>query len=173
MRHEPASKIGQKRNSMVLSPISKAVRPVVRRFLPQKSVLFQQLFDIWPELVKNSEAEGTIPEKLALARDKQKDAILYLWSQTGAQAMEISFNKQHLISRINTVFGYALMVDLRVTAFPTTANKNTTATAKAAKRDSIPCQSLDKILTEISNPDLRAALRDFGGVLPSNTTDKG
>jgi hypothetical protein len=156
-----------------LAPVSTAIRPIVRKFLPQKSVLFQQLFDIWPDLVAATEASGAIPEKLAMPRNKQNQAVLHIWAQSGAQAMEISFSKAHLMHLINTTFGYNLVADIRVLAFPETKKNAAESVITASKRDSVCCQSLDKALAGISNPQLKSALTSLGAVLPPQTIEKG
>lgn len=170
-------KTADRSRPLVLSPFSAALRPVVKKILPQKCAIFQQLFDVWADLVARSEASGTIPEKLTLPRGKKGEGVLHIWAQTGAQAMEVEFNKANVMHKINTLFGYQVVKDLRVTAFPV-ANKNRAETAqKPIKRDSFSCQSLDKAVTGISNPQLRSALLDLGGVLPSaqpdNNNEKG
>jgi len=161
-----------------LRPVSSAVRPIVKSILPASSVVFQQLFDIWADLMAGTEAAAAIPEKLVLGRDKQKDGVLHLWTKTGAEATELTFNKMMILRKINAHFGYSLVADLRVTAFPTAitksagkANDNTGQGRIAKPVKGVPCQSLDKILQDISNPALREVLADFSGVLESNPSE--
>ncbi len=158
----------------VLRPVSDAARPVIKKVLPKSSVVFEQLFDVWSDLMLGTEASASIPEKLALNRTQQKDGILHVWTQTGAQATEMSFNKTMIMQKINAFFGYNLVADLRITAFPqmmTLSNDNKTGVGIANMRQSIPCQSLDKMLQDISNPALREVLKGFGSVLESNPSE--
>lgn len=155
------------RGGQALRPVSAAIRPVITKILPKSSAVFQQLFDIWHDLMVGTEAAQSIPEKLTLSRTQQKDGVLHVWTQTGAQATEMSFNKGMILQKINAFFGYNLVADIRVTAFPT-INDNKTAPRIAKLRHSVPCQSLDKMLQDISNPALREVLADFSGVLESN-----
>jgi len=165
-----------------LRPITQLVRPLVRKILPQKSVIFQQLFDHWPEIVAGTEAAGTIPEKLTFPHQQQKDGVLAVWARSSAQATEMTYNRQALIQRLNSVFGYALVRDIKVTAFPGAATPGVKKPnlAKVNSARGIPSQSLDKILGGISNPTLRTLLGELGAVLDQpaqadthNDTHKG
>lgn len=156
-----------------LKPITQLVRPVVKKILPQKSALFQQIFDIWPDLVHGTEAKGTIPEKLAFTRKEQSNGVLSLWAQSSAQATEVTYNRTMLVERINTVFGFALLSDIRVTANPTQglAARKKANLPKVNSPKGIPSQSLDKILAGISNPLLRHSLSELGSVLDAQPSD--
>lgn len=165
------------RTGSSLRLLTEAVRPIVKQILPQKSMIFQQIFDFWPEIVATTEAAGSIPEKLTFQRQQQNNGCLSVWARTGAQATEMSYNRTALIRRINSVFGYALVAEVKVTAFPglglPAAKKATPAKVKVAQ--GIPSQSLDKILGGISNPSLRQILSELGGLIdqpnPENDTN--
>lgn len=156
-----------------LKPITQIIRPVVKQVLPQKSVIFQQVFDMWPDIVNGTEAVNTIPEKITFTRQKQDNGVLAIWAQTGAQATEITYNRMALIQRINSVFGYALVGEIKVTAHPSLLNtkKPRANPQKVNSAKGIPSQSLDKILADISNPELRHTLSELGGVLEAQPTD--
>lgn len=155
-----------------LRPVTDAVRPLVRKILPQKSVVFQQLFDFWPEIVANTEAERSVPEKLMFARQQQNNGVLSIWAQSSAQATEISYNRTQLLHRINAVFGYSLVSEIKVTAFPGTGTiRPKTNPAKVNSNKGVPSQSLDKILDGISNPSLRETLAGLAGVLDAQPID--
>ncbi|MDB5478627.1 MAG: hypothetical protein JWM96_1122 [Alphaproteobacteria bacterium] len=159
-----------------LQPVMLAVRPIVKKILPQKSVVFQQLFEIWPDIVASTDAKSSIPEKLTFPRGEQKDGCLSIWAQSGAQAMEISYIKGLLIQRINAVFGFCLVADIKVTAHPSKIAVPATPVIKRLKRG-IPSQSLDKMLGGMSNPQLKATLGELGSFLDpetiENTYNKG
>lgn len=169
-----------------LKPISQLIRPLVKKFLPQKNIIFQQLFDLWPDIINGTEAMNTIPDKLVFPRQQQKDGVLSIWAQSGAQATEISYNRMMLIQRINSVFGYALVADIRVTAYPAGVlavtkkpipNPEKVNSTQGNSTQGIPSQSLDKILSGISNPELRHTLSELGRVIPAqpveNNKNKG
>jgi hypothetical protein len=167
------SKNSDRTSGFGLKPVAQLLRPVIKKVLPQKSVIFQQIFEIWPDIVNGTEAKGTIPEKLTFKMKEQKDGCLSIWAKSGSQATEISYNKSALIHRINSLFGFALVGDIKVMAHPTkTLVKTGPATpAKALKARGVSCQSLDKILGEISNPSLKAALGELGGFLDGETIE--
>jgi hypothetical protein len=152
----------EKRKFTVLSPVGRAVRPLVTKLLPKTSASFSQLFEVWPDLVAGTEGVGSLPEKLVFARGSQKDGILYLWATTSAQAVELSFAQATFIKKINALFGFELVRELRVTAFPKTVKESPPRTVRRGK---VSCQSLDKDLSGISNPALKSILVELGGVL--------
>ncbi len=167
--------------SMVLGPVARAVRPVIRQILPKSSAAFQQLFEAWPDLMAGTEAATAMPEKMVFPRGSQKEAVLHVWARTGAQAMDMTFGAPALVTKINLFFGYGLVRDMRVTAFPTAAAQtNTNPESPRAVRDttySMSCQGIDKNLAGISNPGLRSLLWEFAGTLgrksPQNNTKEG
>lgn len=156
-----------------LKPITQLIRPVVKKILPQKNVVFQQLFDMWSDIVNGTEAKNTIPEKLSFPKDQQKNGVLSIWAQSSAQATEVTYNRMMLIQRINSVFGYALLADIKVTAHPGMGimGKTRPNPEKVNSVQGIPSQSLDKILSGISNPILRHTLAELGGVIPAQTIE--
>ena len=149
-----------------LRPVSQIVRPLIKEAIPQKSVIFQQIFDLWPEIIQGTVAKNTIPEKLVFTKDKQKDACLAIWAQSSAQATELSYNKTMLIHRINSIFGYGLLADIKVTAHPGKGIGKPKATPRKVNMNrGVPSQSLDKILGDISNPSLKSILGELGSFL--------
>lgn len=148
-----------------LRPVTQVVRPVIKKILPQKSIVFQQLFDFWPMITSGMDAVETIPEKLTFPRGQQNWGILSLWTRTSAQAMELSYNKAQLIQRINSAFGYAMIADLRITAHPGKSLAPLTVVKRPLHNTGIKGNVLDDILTGISNPALRTILGELGGML--------
>lgn len=157
-----------------LRPVSQIMRPLIKQAIPQKSVIFQQVFDLWADAVHGTEAVGTIPEKLSFkGHNQQQDGCLAIWAQSSAQATELSYNKAMLIHRINSLFGYNLLADIKVTAHPgklpprleKQRARAKTNPAKVNMNRGVPSQSLDKILSGISNPSLKTILGELGGVL--------
>jgi len=157
--------------SSSLRSVSQLVRPLIKQALPQKSVIFQQIFDLWPEIVAGTECKNTIPEKLTFTKNQQKDGCLAIWAQSSAQATEISYNKKGLIHRVNGVFGYALLADIKVTAHPGKGLKPRATPAKVNMNRGVPSQSLDKILGDISNPSLKTILGELGSFLDPEPID--
>lgn len=156
-----------------LKQITQLIRPVVKKVLPQKNIIYQQLFDIWPDIVNGTEAKDTIPEKMTFPRQQQNNGVLAIWAQSSAQATEVTYNRMMLIQRINSVFGYNLVADIKVTAYPgggIMAKPNANP-EKVNSIQGIPSQSLDKILSGISNPVLRHTLAELGSVIPAQPTE--
>jgi hypothetical protein len=164
------------RSYHALTPLARLVRPIIKGLLPARSVVFQQLFEAWPDLVKGTEAEGSIPEKLTFAKGQQSSGQLAVWTLTSAQAMEINFAQRDLLHKINAFFGSNVVAELRVTAYPTSLRAVSESPmpqeAASQTRSKIPSQSLDKMGVQISNPTLRSLLSDFEQVLdsPNETT---
>lgn len=159
----------EKKKFTALSPVARIVRPVVTRLIPKSSAVFQQLFEVWPDLVTGTEGQGSLPEKLVFARASQKDAVLHVWAGTSAQATEMSFNATIFIQKINALFGYNLVREMRVTAFPKTLSAaQKESVSKALPRVAMTSQSLDKALQGISNPALKSILAELGGVLDTD-----
>lgn len=165
----------ERAGTLSLKPVSQILRPVIKKVLPQKSVIFQQIFDLWSEIVTGTEAVNTIPEKLTFTRNQQKEGCLAIWAQSSSQATEVSYNKTMLIRRINSMFGYALVSDIKVTAHPAMITKRIATQGKTDNKVNanrgVPSQSLDKILGDISNPSLKTILNELGSVLDPQTTE--
>lgn len=162
----------EQRSGRAMQPVSEAARPLIKKALPKTSAYFQQLFDVWGDLVTGTEAALSIPEKLTYTRDSQKDGVLHVWAKTGAQATEMSFNKAMILRKVNAYFGFNAVGDLRVTAYPSmndNAGRKSVRIGKSAK--GVSCQSLDKSLSDISNPALREVLAGLGGVLDPNSSE--
>ncbi len=154
-----------------LTPLSKLVRGVVKDKMPARTVLFEQLFDAWPDLVCGTEADKSIPDRLVFERNSQTNGQLYVWAATSAQATEMSFNQSILITRINAWFGSAVVANLRVTAFPASGvvpRPRPESLKRKVNQVSLgKSQYLDKVTDGISNPVLKTALSELGHTLDS------
>jgi hypothetical protein len=156
-----------------LTPLSKLVRSVVKDKMPARTVLFEQLFDAWPDLVCGTEADKSMPDRLVFARNEQNNGQLYVWALTSAQATEMSFNQSILITRINAWFGSNVVGTLRVTAFPVAGMvplpRPESVKRKVNQASLGKSQYLDKVTDGISNPVLKTALNELGHTLDSET----
>lgn len=155
--------------------LSRLVRSVIKDKMPKRTVLFEQLFDAWPDLVHGTEADKSMPDRLTFARNSQNNGQLHVWALTSGQATEMTFNQIQLIQRINVWFGSNIVGNLRVTAFPSCGDilkpRSESARRKVNHVGLGKSQYLDKVTDGISNPVLKTALNELGPLLDSGAPD--
>ena len=131
--------------------VSKLTVPIVAR---RGGGVLVRLKAEWPAIVGTDWAEVSWPATLG------RDSVLKLRAANGA-ALELQHRAPLIIERINLFFGRAVVTRLALVQGPLPL-------ASGARRPVIPplsdgeAAALDRQLSEITDPDLRAALAQLG-----------
>ncbi len=114
----------------------------------------------WPEIIGGILAEHTFPERIAYPTGKRSEGTLHLKIDSAALALELQHLAPQIMERVNTYFGFKAVADIRILQGPLPEKpekKPPPAPLDKAKR-----QELNKKLTLVTDPDLKAALESLG-----------
>lgn len=147
----------QRRGSMraIAAEVPRIAGPV----LGKRGFAEAQLVAHWPAIIGEDIAEGAMPEKLAFARGERRDGTLHL-RVAPALATEIQHREPVLLERINAFFGYRAVARLVLKQGPI---ERPAAPAPRPRPLRPPeRKQLDRRLSDIEDPALRAALQRLG-----------
>lgn len=110
----------EKRSGVSFQALRHALQPVMKHAAPKGMTgHYLQLLTLWPDITRNTTAQGSILHKLAFPRGAQHGAVLHLYVRDSSQALLLSYEKMTLCAKINQAFGFALVSDIKVMAAPT------------------------------------------------------
>ena len=143
-----------------LRAIAAEVPRIAGPVLGKRGFAEAQLVAQWPAIIGEELAQGVSPDKLSFSRGERKDGTLHLRVAPGL-GPEIQHREPVLIERINAFFGYRAVVRLALKqgppSQPGTPPPPRPRTLRGEER-----QQLDRDLTAIADPELRAALQRLG-----------
>ena len=122
-----------------------------------------QLLQQWAAIIGDKLAEGTMPEKLTFLRGERRDGTLHLAVAPGL-APEIQHREPVLLERINAFFGYRAVARLTLRQGLPLRRRNQGA-KPPRPLDGAEASELDRRVAEVSDPELRAALRRLGAAV--------
>lgn len=136
-------------------------------------MLFGKLISEWGSIAGAEIASKAVPVEIKYSkdsRDKNK-AILHI-AVNSADSLDISYQKNLLIERLNIFFGYPAIKDIKIIH-----NKTTLLSSRKGKKTILKNfseeeeKTLDKKLDKIEEKDLKIALKNFGKAITLRNKD--
>ncbi|MEX2449673.1 MAG: DUF721 domain-containing protein [Rhodospirillales bacterium] len=121
----------------------------------------------WPQIIGDTLATVTMPEKVSYPRGDRRGGTLYLRVANGSFATELIHLEPQLIERINRYFGYQAISRVRLNQGPVTAPKSP---PRSGATPDLSGAEPDIRLDAIDDPDLHAALQALGRAVSSRRT---
>lgn len=152
-----------------LAPLTKEALSIARPILGKRGFVGVDILSEWENIVGPDLARGIQPEKLIFDRDKRSDGILHVKSSGGAFAMLFEHQKDRVIERINTFFGYPAVARIKIQQGAFRLAKK----ASLSKRPLTDSEraALTERVSKIEDPDLREQTYHIGvEVLTQNKT---
>lgn len=97
-----------------LATLDKEARRIALPLLGPHAFVSLDILAHWESIVGRDLAQGVFPEKLVFERDKRTEGTLLVKSAGGAFAMLFEHQKDRVIERINTFFGYPAVNRIKI-----------------------------------------------------------
>jgi len=97
-----------------LATLTREVQAITRPILGQRGFAEIDILGSWEEMVGAELARGISPEKLSFEKNKRTNGTLFVRSAGGAFATLFEFQKQRVIERINSFFGYPAVSQIKI-----------------------------------------------------------
>ncbi len=154
-------KKNDRRNFEGLGLLTKEIRQITQPILGARGFAGTDIVACWDELVGPDLAKGVRPEKLTFEKDSRINGTLHVKSAGGAFAMLFEHQKQRVIERLNTYFGYPAVARIKITQGalklkPLTLPK---ITKPISARDK---EALRQKVAAIDDPELRELTYQIG-----------
>ena len=97
-----------------LAPLTAEARAITKPILGKYGFAGIDILTNWEEIVGADLARGIKPQKLSFDGLKRTDGTLHVLSAGGAFAMLLEHQKNRVIDRINTFFGYPAVAHIKI-----------------------------------------------------------
>lgn len=129
----------------------------------------------WPQIVGESLAKVTMPERISYPKRDRRDGTLYLKVAGGSFATELIHFEPQLIERINRYFGYQAVSRVQINQGPISRPPENQApkniSAKTGRK--LPeTTELGGNLSSVSDPELLEALKSLGEAVHRRSADR-
>ena len=104
----------KRRNFEGLAPLTHEIQTIAKPILGIYGFASVDILSNWEDIVGPDLSKGIRPEKLTFEKDKRTNGTLYVKSAGGAFAMLFEHQKNRVIERINTFFGYPAVKNIKI-----------------------------------------------------------
>lgn len=153
-------------------PLSDLVPGLTKDIFGRKNLLFGKMLSQWVEIAGPEIAAIAVPLDLKFQRkaDKEKggspQAVLHL-AVRPASALELSYQKNLLIERMNVFFGYPAIKDIKIIQNDGIMDKKGPPPVKTKPLTLQQQQNIEQLTAGIADNDLQTALKNLGKAIAS------
>lgn len=153
-------------------PLSDLVPGLTKDIFGRKNLLFGKMLSQWAQIAGPEIAAIAMPLDLKFQRkgDKEKggspQAVLHLAVKPAA-ALELSYQKNLLIERLNVFFGYPAIKDIKIIQNSEIMDKKPPAAAKTKPLTLQQQQNIEQMTASVTDSDLQTALKNLGKAIAS------
>lgn len=151
----------KKRNYEGLERLTKEIRNITQPILGLRGFAGVDIIESWTDIVGPELSMGIRPEKLTFERDKRINGTLHVKSAGGAFAIIFEHQKQQVIERINTFFGYPAVSRIQIAQGKLYFPKMPIEKAKK-KPTQKQLKELESKVAHIEDENLRNAMYEMG-----------
>ena len=94
------------RTTKDLQSFAQTIKPLTQKILGPRGFAEADILSHWEDIVGSQLAENTRPLHIEFPREKKNNGRLFLQTNSGAFALEISHREKYILNKINTYFGY-------------------------------------------------------------------
>jgi len=142
-------------------PLSQTVDKLTKSMLGRQGFTHGAIVTKWPDIVGDTIARHTAPEKIVFSRDGVSGGTLHLRCSSGALATQLMHQEPQILDRINTFFGYQAVVRIKLIQGPVPSHKETETKAPRPLSEA-ETRDLAKTIATVDDPELREALENLG-----------
>ncbi|MBL4613787.1 MAG: DUF721 domain-containing protein [Magnetovibrio sp.] len=144
-------------------PISQSIDRLTKGLLGKQGFSHGAIVTKWPEIVGETMARHTQPEKIIFSRDGATGGTLHLKTDSGAYAMELQHQEPLIVERINTFFGYRAVVRIKLIQGPLPRTRQTGLYSRPPQPlDPIQTKTLAETIARVEDEELKEALERLG-----------
>jgi len=144
-------------------PVSQSIDRMTKGLLGKHGFIHGAIATKWPEIVGDSMARHTQPEKIVFSRDGATGGTLHLKTDSGAFATELQHQEPQIIERINMFFGYRAVVRIKLIQGPLPAlHKGERRTEPPRPLNESEIKGLAGAVANVDDPELKEALERLG-----------
>lgn len=144
-------------------PMSSFVQNLTKTTLLKRGIHRHRILLDWHTIMGGKLADLSCPIRITRPRDSKAGGTLHLQVLSGASLL-IDSSRDLICERINRHYGYKVVEYIKIiqtSKFSHRPDANVQKKNEIRKADTHLAPALSKTLNDISNPELRQALKDF------------
>jgi len=143
-------------------PVSQSVDRLTKGLLGKHGFTHGAIATKWPDIVGETMARHTLPEKIVFSRDGVTGGTLHLKTDSGAFATQLMHQEPQIIERINTFFGYKAVVRIKLIQGPIPQHKTERQVRPSRPLNEVEVKDLAGTVATVDDPELKEALERLG-----------
>ena len=153
-------------------PLSDIMPGIARDIFGKKNMLFGKMLAEWPNIAGADIAAKAIPEDLKFSKKNgANQAVLHLAVQS-AYALELSYQKNLLIERLNMFFGYPAIKDIKLIQHSEIMNNKPLPKTPPRPITEQEDAQIQGLVAGIQENDLQTALKNLGKAIISRQKEE-
>lgn len=140
------------------SIVKDILKPILKSYSPVILIVKRN----WANLMGEKYYEFCEPEKATFKKGKKNDGTLYIKCFNNVISFYIENNKLFILEKINSIFGYNLIGDIRIKQEPKIIKRYG---KKSSVLDEENSSKIFDITKDIESEELKNSLKDFGTIL--------
>lgn len=139
-----------------IEPLLKSIlKPILKNYSPIILILKRN----WRNILGEKYYEFCEVEKVFFGKNKKKDGILYITCFNNVISFYVENNKFFIIEKVNSIFGYSVIKDLRIVQQPRIIKNYLKKTIELKNEDK---EYIKNITTNINDESLKDSLKHLG-----------
>lgn len=135
--------------------VKNVLKPIMKNYSPILVIIRRN----WESIMGEKYFEYCEPEKVTFGKDKKNNGTLYIKCFNAVISFHVEHNKMYILEKINSIFGYNLVGNLKIKQEPKVIDKLKKPTPKARSEE------VKKSTENIDNDELKKSLEDLGDSL--------
>jgi len=138
--------------------IRNVVKPITKNFSPVLLILIRN----WQNIIGEKYYEFCEVEKVLFPKGKKNNGTIYINAFNNVISFYIENNKFFILDKINSIFGYGLISNIKIKQLPKIVKQHKNNDIKLSDSDE---KTINNSVANVDNDDLKQSLKNLGETL--------
>lgn len=138
--------------------IRDVVKPITKNFSPVLLILIRN----WQNIMGEKYYEFCEVERVSFPKGKKNNATIHINAFNNVISFYIENNKFFILDKINSIFGYGLISDIKIKQIPKIIKQHKIDNIKLNNDDE---KTIDNLISNINDDELKQSLKNLGKIL--------
>ncbi|HSQ97678.1 MAG TPA: DciA family protein [Rickettsiales bacterium] len=138
--------------------IRDVIKPITKNYSPVLLILMRN----WQNIMGEKYYEFCEVEKVSFPKNKKIGGIIHIIAFNNVISFYIENNKSFILEKMNAIFGYGLLSDIKIKQLPKLVKQHKNNPIKLDTKDE---KAIDNLTSKIDDNELKKSLNDLGRVI--------
>ncbi|MDD2839565.1 MAG: DciA family protein [Rickettsiales bacterium] len=131
------------------------IKPITKNFSPVLLILIRN----WKNIIGEKYYEFCEVKSISFPKGKKNGGTIYINAFNNVISFYIENNKYYILEKINSIFGYGLISDIKIKQLPKVVQRYKANIIKLSDNDT---KIIDNLTSDVSNSELKKSLKNLG-----------